>query len=297
MKTFQGSMVALATPLRQGAFDEDAFRHLIEYQITHGTTGLIPIGTTGEAVTLTASERTRVVKVALEATRGRVPVVVGAGSHSTRETVEAVAEARGLGADGALVVTPYYNRPTQRGLFEHYQAIARAHPGFPLIAYNVPSRTGVDLLPATCARLCELEEVVALKDATGNLARAIELLERCGDRLTLLSGDDATVLPFLACGGKGVISVSANVAPRKMADLVEAVLAGNLVKARTLQVELNPLHRLLFVETNPIPVKAALELMGMFGPELRLPLTPLPDAERQQLKEELGRLGLLGAKR
>ncbi|MCI0570019.1 MAG: 4-hydroxy-tetrahydrodipicolinate synthase [Myxococcaceae bacterium] len=293
MRTFTGSMTALATPFRNGQLDEDAYRALIRLQVEGGTDVLLPVGTTGEAVTMTSEERSRAIRVAVEEARGRVPVVPGAGSNDTRETIAAVARAREAGADGALIVTPYYNKPTQAGLVEHFRAIAKAHPGFPLVAYNVPGRTGVDLLPDTCLRLCDVPEVVALKEATGNMARTVDIVERCGERLTLLSGDDFTVLPFIACGGQGVVSVSSNVAPRLMADLVKAARAGELSRARELQVRMNALHRLLFIESNPIPVKAALHMMGLFGPELRLPLTPLSEQHVAPLKAELSRLGLL----
>ncbi|MBZ4330539.1 4-hydroxy-tetrahydrodipicolinate synthase [Corallococcus interemptor] len=293
MKTFEGSMTALATPFREGVLDEGAFRALVRYQLDGGTSVLLPMGTTGEAVTMDADERARAIAVVVDEVKGRVPVVAGAGSNSTRETIESVRRAREVGADGALIVTPYYNKPTQAGLVEHYRAIAKEHPGFPLIAYNVPGRTGVDLLPDTVLQLCDVPEVVALKEATGNLIRAVDLVEKCGDRMTLLSGDDFTVLPFIACGGKGVISVSSNVAPRMMADLVAAARSNDMAKARGLQVRMNALHRLLFVESNPIPVKWALHLMGMFGPELRLPLVPMGEANAAKLKAELSGLGLL----
>jgi len=293
MKTFEGSMTALATPFQNGKLDEEAYRALIDRQVAGGTSGVLPIGTTGEAVTMTAQEREQTVRVAVAAAKGRVPVVAGAGSNSTAETIESVGRVRELGADGALIVTPYYNKPTQFGLLQHYRAIARAHPGFPLIAYNVPGRTGVDLLAETVMWLCDIPEVVALKEATGSMPRAVDLVEKCGDRITLLSGDDFTVLPFIACGGKGVISVSSNVAPRMMADLVAAARAGEQEKARELQVRMNALHKVLFVESNPIPVKWALHLMGVFGPEIRLPLTPLSEPQAVKLKEELTRLNLL----
>jgi 4-hydroxy-tetrahydrodipicolinate synthase len=293
MKTFEGAIVALATPFRSGAFDEEAYRGLIRYQLENGTQGLVPIGTTGEAVTMSADERTRAVKVAVELARGKVPVIAGAGSNSTQETIESVRRVREAGADAALIVTPYYNKPTQGGLVEHYRAIAKANQGFPIIAYNVPGRTGVDLLPETCLRLCDISEVVAVKEATASMPRAIEIVEKCGERLTLLSGDDFTILPFIACGGKGAISVSANVAPRMIADLIKAARAGQLAKAAELQVKLNGLHRLLFVESNPIPVKWALHLMNKFGPEIRLPLTPMSQPNAAKLKDELRKLGLL----
>ncbi len=293
MRTFEGSMTALATPFREGAFDEASFRALVRQQIAGGTNVLIPMGTTGEAVTMTAEERFRAIRVAVEEAAGQVPVVAGGGSNSTAETIENVKRAREAGADGTLIVTPYYNKPTQAGLVEHFRAVARAHPGFPIIAYNVPGRTGVDLLPETALRLCDVPEVVAIKEATGNMARAVDLVEKCGERLTLLSGDDFTVLPFIACGGKGVISVSSNVAPRMMADLVAAARGGELAKARDLQVRMNELHRLLFIESNPIPVKWALHKLGLFGPELRLPLVPMSEPNAKKLEAELRKLGLV----
>ena len=293
MKTFEGSMTALATPFREGALDEAAYRALVRQQISGGTSVLIPMGTTGEAVTMSPEERFRAIRVVVEEAAGRASVVGGAGSNSTAETIEGVKRAREAGADGTLIVTPYYNKPTQAGLVEHYRAVAKAHPGFPIVAYNVPGRTGVDLLPETALRLCDIPEVVAIKEATGNMARAVDLVEKCGERLTLLSGDDFTVLPFIACGGKGVISVSSNVAPRMMADLVAAARAGELAKARELQVRMNELHRLLFVESNPIPVKWALHKLGLFGPEVRLPLVPMTEPNAKKLEAELRKLGLV----
>ncbi|WNG34173.1 4-hydroxy-tetrahydrodipicolinate synthase [Archangium violaceum] len=293
MRTFEGSMTALATPFREGAFDEAAYRALIRQQIAGGTSVLIPMGTTGEAVTMSPEERFRAIRVAVEEAAGRVPVVGGAGSNSTAETIEGVKRVREAGADGSLIVTPFYNKPTQAGLVEHFRAVAKAHPGFPIIAYNVPGRTGVDLLPETALRLCDIPEVVAIKEATGSMARTIDLVEKCGERLTLLSGDDFTVLPFIACGGKGVISVSSNVAPRMMADLVAAARAGQLEKARELQVRMNELHRLLFIESSPIPVKWALHKLGLFGPEVRLPLVPMTEPNAKKLEAELRKLGLV----
>lgn len=293
MKTFTGSMTALATPFRDGRFDESSYRALIRQQLEGGTSALIPMGTTGESVTMTPEERLLAVKTCVDETKGRVPVVAGAGSYDTRETVHTVARVRDAGADGALIVTPYYNRPSQDGLVAHFRAIAQAHPGFPLIAYNVPSRTGADLLADTYLKLVDIPELVAVKEATGNMQRALDIVERVGDRITLLSGDDFTVLPLLACGGKGVISVSSNVVPRRMADLVAAGLAGDFTKARALQLELNALHRLLFIEPNPTPVKWALHKMGLFGPEMRLPLLPMTEGNAEKLEAELVNLGVL----
>lgn len=293
MMKLSGSMTALATPFKDGKFDEAAYESLVEYQVTNGTTVLVPMGTTGEAVTMTPAERRRAIEVCLKANKGRVKVFAGAGSNSTAETIEGVKVARELGADGALVVTPYYNKPTQAGLVEHYRLIAKAHPGFPLMAYNVPGRTGVDLLPDTVKRLLDVPEVVALKEATGNVLRTLDVYEQVGERLTLLSGDDFVVAPFIFSGGKGVVSVSSNVAPRKMADLCAAALANDVETARRIQLELQPLHRLLFVESNPIPVKWALHLMGRFGPEIRPPLLPMTEGNAEKLKAELKKLGLV----
>lgn len=288
-----GSMTALATPFRNGAFDEAAYEWLVEDQVKNGTSVLVPMGTTGEAVTMSPAERRRAIEVCIKANRGRVKVFAGAGSNSTAETIEGVKVARELGADGALVVTPYYNKPTQQGLVEHYRAIAKAHPGFPLMAYNVPGRTGVDLLPETVKKLIDIAEVVALKEATGSVLRTLDVYEQVGDKLTLLSGDDFVVAPFIFSGGRGVVSVSSNLAPRKMADLVAAALAGDIATARRHQLELQPLHRVLFMESNPIPVKMGLHLMGRFTNELRLPLVPMTDANTEKLKVEMKRLGLL----
>lgn len=293
MMTLSGSMTALATPFKDGALDEAAYEKLVEQQVAGGTSVLVPMGTTGEAVTMSSAERRRAVEVCIAANRGRVKVFAGAGSNATADTIEQVAMMRDAGADGALVVTPYYNKPTQAGLVEHYRLIAKAHPGFPLMAYNVPARTSVDMLPDTVRRLADIPEVVALKEATGSVLRTLDVYEQVGDRLTLLSGDDFVVAPFIFSGGRGVVSVSSNVAPRKMADLCAAALAGDVAKARALQLELQPLHRLLFCETNPIPVKWALHLMGLFGPDIRPPLLPMTPGNAEKLKAELQRQGLL----
>ncbi len=293
-KTFEGSLVALATPFRDGALDEAAYRAFCRWHVESGTDGLVPIGTTGEAVTMNAEERLRAVTIAVEEAKGRIPVVAGAGSNSTRETIDGVKLARDAGADAALIVTPYYNKPTQAGLVEHYRLVARAHPGFPIVAYNVPGRTAVDLTAETVARLAEIPEIVALKEATGSMARMVDIVELIGtERMTLLSGDDFTVLPFIACGGKGVITVSGNILPKMMADLVRLSREGKVAEARELQVRMNAVHRLLFVEPNPIPVKRALHLMGRFGEELRPPLLPMTEAATAKLEAELRRLGVL----
>lgn len=294
--TLQGSMTALATPFKDGKLDEAAYEALVEYQVSNGTSVIIPMGTTGESVTMTPAERRRAIEVALKANRGRAKVFAGAGSNSTAETIEGVKVARELGADGALVVTPYYNKPTQAGLVEHYRLVAKAHPGFALMAYNVPGRTGVDLLPETVKKLVDIKEVVALKEATGNVLRTLDVYEQVGDKITLLSGDDFVVAPFIFSGGRGVVSVSSNVAPKLMSELCSKALAGDIAGARSIQLQLQPLHRLLFCESNPIPVKMALHQMGMFGLEIRPPLTVMTDANAARLKDELQKLGLLNRK-
>jgi 4-hydroxy-tetrahydrodipicolinate synthase len=293
MMKLSGSMTALATPFKNGALDEASYEWLVNDQIANGTAVLIPMGTTGESVTMTATERKRAIEVCLRANKGRVRVFAGAGSSNTAECIESMTVARDLGADGVLIVTPYYNKPTQSGLVEHYRLLAKAHPGFPIMAYNVPGRTGVDLLPETVKRLCDVAEVIALKEATGNVLRTLDVYEQVGERMTLLSGDDFVVAPFIAAGGRGVVSVSSNVAPRLMADLVAAALANDTKKARDLQLKLQPLHRALFVESNPIPVKMALHLMGRFGLEIRPPLFPMTEANTEKLKLELQKLGLV----
>jgi 4-hydroxy-tetrahydrodipicolinate synthase len=281
MMKLSGSMTALATPFKNGALDEAAYEWLVNDQIANGTAVLIPMGTTGESVTMSAAERKRAIEVCISANKGRVKVFAGAGSNNTAECIE------------SMKVTPYYNKPTQSGLVEHYRLLAKAHPGFPIMAYNVPGRTGVDLLPETVKRLCDIAEVIALKEATGNVLRTLDVYEQVGERMTLLSGDDFVVAPFIAAGGKGVVSVSSNVAPRLMADLVAAALANDTKKARDLQLKLQPLHRALFVESNPIPVKMALHLMGRFGLEIRPPLFPMTEANTEKLKLELQKLGLV----
>ncbi len=289
----QGSMTALATPFKDGKLDEAAYEKLIEYQVTNGTAVLIPIGTTGEAVTMSAAEKKRAIEVTVAVNKGRAKVFAGAGSNSTAETIEGVKLARDAGADGVLLVTPYYNKPTQQGLVEHHRLVAQAHPGYPQIAYNVPGRSGVDMLPDTVKKLLDVPEVIALKEATGSVLRTLDVYEQVGDKLTLLSGDDFVVAPFIFSGGRGVISVSSNVAPKLMADVVAKALAGDIEGARAAQLKLQPLHRLLFVESNPIPVKAALHFMGFFTREIRPPLLPMTDGNAAKLREELVRLGLV----
>ncbi len=288
----QGSMVAIVTPMNGGEVDLRALRELVEWQLAEGTEGIVPCGTTGEGVTLTVAERAEVVRAVVETVRGRVPVIAGAGSNATHECIAAVRSAKQLGADAALVVTPYYNKPTQEGLFRHYLAIAEA-VRFPVVAYNVPSRTSGDLLPETVERLVKAKAIVGIKEATASMDRQVQLVERVGrDAIAFLSGDDYTVLPYIACGGHGVISVVANVAPRAARELVSAALRGDHDDALAKQVALAELNRALFLETNPGPVKAAVALLGRARPELRLPLAPVSDANLDKLRDAMVRFGL-----
>ena len=288
----RGSMVAIVTPLQGGKPDLKALRELTEWQIAEGTDGIVPCGTTGEGATLTAAERAEVIRTVVETARGRVTVIAGAGSNSTAEAVEGVRLAKELRADAALVVTPYYNKPTQEGLYRHYLAIRDA-TGFPVVAYNVPSRTSVDLLPETVARLVQAKAIVGLKEATASMDRQVQLVERTGpDAIAWLSGDDFTVVPYVACGGHGVISVVANVAPRAMKELTAAALAGDFRRALALQVRMAELNRMMFVETNPGPVKAAVALLGKASPEIRLPLVTPSDASLARIREAMVRFGI-----
>jgi 4-hydroxy-tetrahydrodipicolinate synthase len=261
-------------------------------QIESGIDGLVPCGSTGESATLSHAEHRRVVEIVVQATRGRVPVVAGTGSNNTREAVELTLYAKEAGADGALLISPYYNKPTQEGIFRHYAEIA-SRTAFPLVPYNIPGRTASNVLPATVARLADLEQVVAIKEDCGDLGQISEVIERCPTSFCVLAGDDALTLPILAVGGKGVISTTANIAPAEMVALVRSFRAGDLDAARATHLRLLPLFEVLFVETNPIPLKAALRIAGHIGPEIRLPLTPLTEANRERLQVVLKELGLV----
>jgi len=288
----EGSMVAIVTPMKDGLVDHRALRELVEFQLAGGTDGIIPCGTTGEGATLTARERYEVVKTVVEQVKGRATVIAGAGSNATHEAIEGVKAAKELGADAALVVTPYYNKPTQEGLYRHYLALWEA-ARFPVVAYNVPSRTSGDLLPETVARLVKAGAICGIKEATANMDRQVQLVELCGkDGMAYLSGDDFTVLPYIACGGHGVISVMANIAPRAMKELVVAARSGDLAGALQKQVAMAELNRVMFVETNPGPVKAAVALLGKAGPELRLPLVPVSEASLAKVKAAMLKFGL-----
>jgi 4-hydroxy-tetrahydrodipicolinate synthase len=275
--------------------DLKALRELVEWHVFEGTDGIVPCGTTGEGATLTAAERRDVIKTVVETARGRVTVIAGAGSNATHEAIDSVKMAKELKADAALVVTPYYNKPTQEGLYRHYAAIWEA-ARFPVVAYNVPGRTCVDLLPETVARLSKANAIVGIKEATANMDRQVMLVEKVGrDAIAYLSGDDFTVLPYIACGGHGVISVVGNIAPRAMKELVSAARRGDYGKALEKQVAMAELNRVMFVETNPGPVKAAVALLGKASGELRLPLAPVSDANLSKVRDAMLRFGILNA--
>ncbi len=289
---FQGAMTALVTPFRDGAIDDAALCALVEEQIAAGIDGLVPAGTTGESATLTLEEQAHVVRLTVKQARGRVPVVGGAGANSTAHAIELARAVREAGADAMLQVTPYYNRPSQEGLYRHFKAIAEAVP-LPVVLYNVPSRTGCDLLPETIARLAEVPSIVAVKEATGSTTRATQILARTGERITVLSGDDFTMFPLYACGARGVISVLSNIAPRWVADMWDHVVAGRWPEARALHFQAMPLIDLLFTEPSPIPVKTALALRGVMRDDLRGPLCPATGALREKLGAALEDAGLV----
>ena len=289
---FKGVITALVTPFRGDAVDEEALRRLVDEQIRAGIDGFVPVGTTGESPTVSVEEHIRIIKIVVEETHKRVPVIAGTGANSTREAIELTREARAVGADGTLQVTPYYNRPTQDGLFRHFKAIAEA-ASLPIVVYNVPGRTACDLLPETVARLCEVPLVVGIKEATGSAQRAAQIISRVGDRMVVLSGDDATAFPLYALGAHGCISVVSNVAPVEMAAMWDAAVAGNWSKARELHYLVFPLSEGLFIEANPIPVKAALAMMGKITDEIRAPLYPMAGANREKVRKILADLKLI----
>ena len=289
---FKGAFTALVTPFKNNGIDEAAFRNFIAFQIDEGTNGLVPCGTTGESATLTYEEHKRVVEITVTAAAGKVPVIAGTGSNSTDETIALTAHAKKAGADAALLITPYYNKPTQEGLYLHFRKVAES-VDIPLILYNVPGRTAVNMLPETVARLSKIDNVIGIKEATADLEQASWLRAECGEDFLLLSGDDATLLPFLSIGGDGVISVVSNVAPKAMADLCLAWREGDLARAKEIHFQLLPLCRALFSETNPIPVKEAVHMAGRISEEIRLPLTRLEDEKREVLRNVLTGLRLL----
>lgn len=290
---FHGSMVALVTPMHaDGSLDFDSLHRLVEFHIENRTDAIVSVGTTGESATLDEQEHIEVIRQTVKAARGRVPIIAGTGSNCTREAIDLTRSAMEVGADACLLVAPYYVKPTQEGLYQHFKAIASAVP-IPQILYNVPGRTVCDLLTSTVERLAGISNIVGIKDATGNLDRARELLECCGDRIDLYSGDDMTTMDFILLGGKGSISVTANVAPRAMHDMCAAALAGDRARAEAINNALIGLHRDLFLEANPIPVKWAVAEMGLIPAGIRLPLTPLSEKFHGQLRQSMHQAGVL----
>ncbi len=287
---FKGSYVAVVTPFKDGRVDEKSFRELIEFHIDNGTDGLVPCGCTGEAATLSMEEQKRLIKIAVETSDRRIPVVAGTGSNCTRESIELAVFAKKAGSAGVLVITPYYNKPTPEGQYRHYKEIAEK-AGLPVILYNVPSRTGISMLPSTVARLSKVDNIVAIKEAAGSVQQVMDILALCD--ITVISGDDSLTLPFMAVGAKGVISVAANIVPRRVHDLVQAFLDGDLQRSRDIHYEMLPLFKSMFIETNPIPVKTALALMGMVKEEWRMPLCEMMDENRERLKKSLSEYKLI----
>lgn len=290
---FQGAMVAIVTPFKNGQVDESGLRDLIEFQIANGTHGIVPCGTTGESATLSFKEHERVIEITVEQVNKRVPVVAGTGSNNTAEAVRLTKHAKDAGADGALMISPYYNKPTQEGLFRHFEAVAKA-VDIPIILYNIPGRTAVNVEPATIARLAAIDNIVGVKEASGSMKQITDIVALCGDSLTVLSGEDFLTFPLLCVGGKGVISVSSNIVPKDMAELCNLFFAEKYGEAQKLYYKLLPLCHALFYETNPAPVKAALAMMNKIGSdEVRLPLAPMSQANRERLRKDLQDYGLV----
>jgi len=290
---FQGSMVAIVTPFNSdGRFDEERYRQLIEFQIENGTDVIVPCGTTGESATLDFDEHDRVIQVCIEQVNKRIPVVAGTGANNTKEAIHLSQNARKMGADGLLLVCPYYNKPSQEGIYQHYKAIAAAVP-LPQVLYNVPGRTGVNIATETTCRLAEIDNIVAIKEASGNLIQISEILARAGDKIDVISGDDFLTFPMMACGAKGVISVSANVIPAQVKAMVKAAMEGDYATACKLHLDLLDFHNAMFIESNPVPVKTSLALLGKIEPQVRLPLVAMGDATLAKLKDVLKRYALL----
>jgi 4-hydroxy-tetrahydrodipicolinate synthase len=289
---FRGSITALVTPMRNGRIDEEAFRNLIEWQIQEGTDGLVPVGTTGESPTLSHAEHKQVVEICVEAAAGRVPVIAGAGSNNTSEAIDLARHAESVGADAVLVVTPYYNKPNQEGLYQHFRAINDAI-GIPIIIYNIPPRSVIDMSVETMARLYKLKNIVGVKDATAKIERVSLQRQAMGPEFNQLSGEDATALGFNAHGGHGCISVTANVAPKLLAEFQDACMAGDFKTALAYQDRLMPLHRALFLEPNPTGVKYALSVLGKISEEVRLPLVPVSEPVRAEIRAAMAHAGLI----
>jgi 4-hydroxy-tetrahydrodipicolinate synthase len=293
MSKFQGAFVAIVTPFLDGKVDEKGLVDLIEFHIASGTHGIVPCGTTGESATMSHDEHHRVVELTVQTVAGRVPIMAGTGSNSTSEAIDLTQHAKRAGVDGVLMVTPYYNRPSQEGLYQHYRAIAEA-VDVPIFLYNVPSRTSTNMLPATVARCAEIDNIMGIKEATGSLNQVSELVALCPDDFIILSGDDFTAMPTVLVGGRGVISVTSNVAPADMAAMMEAALAGDVARANELHYKLFPLMQAMFFDTNPVPAKKSLEMMGKIQSGLpRLPLAVMNQSTQDKLRASLNDYGLL----
>jgi 4-hydroxy-tetrahydrodipicolinate synthase len=290
--TFKGAIVAIVTPFKNGKVDERALRELIEFQISNGIDGIVPCGTTGESPVLSHEEHDRVIEITVDAVKKRVPVIAGTGSNSTEEALRLTKHAHEVGADAVLMVNPYYNRPTQEGLYQHYKYIAEKVP-IPIIMYNIPSRTGVNMTPDTMARLAKIKNIVGVKEAAGSLQQMQEIMTACGPDFIVVSGDDWFTYPLMCLGGHGIISVIANIAPADVSALVDAFNAGDVKKAKELHYKMTPMVASLFIEVNPVPVKAALNLMGKIEYEVRLPLAKMSDANYEKLKKQLQAYGLI----
>lgn len=288
---FQGSIVALVTPFRQGELDEKALRDLVEFHIAEGTNAIVPCGTTGESATLSHEEHCRVIEIVIDQAKKRLPVIAGAGSNSTKEAVFLTEHAKKSGADAVLSITPYYNKPTQAGLYQHFKTIAE-QVDIPIVLYNVPGRTGVNMLPDTVVELSKIKNIVGVKEASGSLDQAGAILQHTDDSFDVISGEDSLTFPMMAMGAKGVISVTANVAPKKMAQMCKAVLENNMIEARKLHYELIDLSKAVFYETNPIPAKNAVYLMGLIENEIRLPLVEMTKENTEKLKTVMKNLGI-----
>ena len=288
---FQGSIVALVTPFKQGELDEKALRDLVEFHIAEGTNAIVPCGTTGESATLSHEEHCRVIEIVIDQAKKRVPVIAGAGSNSTKEAVFLTEHAKKSGADAVLSITPYYNKPTQAGLYQHFKTIAE-QVDIPIVLYNVPGRTGVNMLPDTVIELSKIKNIVGVKEASGSLDQAGAILQHTDDSFDVISGEDSLTFPMMAMGAKGVISVTANVAPKKMAQMCKAVLENNMIEARKLHYELIDLSKAVFYETNPIPAKKAVYLMGLIENEIRLPLVEMTKENTEKLKTVMKNLGI-----
>lgn len=288
---FQGSMVALATPLKNDKIDENALRRLVDFQIENGTDALVPCGTTGESATLSYAEHCSVIEIVIDQTKKRVPIIAGAGSNSTHETIFLTEHAKKSGADGVLLITPYYNKPTQEGLFRHFQAVAEA-VDIPQVLYNVPSRTGVNMLPETTVRLAGIKGIVGIKEASGSIDQAAYIIKNTPKEFHLISGEDSLTFPLMCLGAKGVISVATNIVPREMSEMCAKILKGDIAGAREIHYKLLDIFKGIFFETNPIPVKKALYFMGLAEDEIRLPLVTMTDSYACKLKDMMKELGI-----